>query len=102
MKKDIDPIYEAMKTKRFWFWYHYYKMKYRIYYWFYNWWQYKVKGISFDKYDMEHLYSMAIDNFEEDCCECQHLKKRIEKFLGEEIMKEMKQLNKKKQNENRH
>jgi len=51
---------------------------------------------------MEHLYSMAIDNFEEDCCECQHLKKRIEKFLGEEIMKEMKQLNKKKQNENRH
>ena len=38
---------------------------------------------------MEHLYSMAIDNFEENCCECQQLKKRIEKFLGEETMKEI-------------
>lgn len=48
-----------------------------------------MKRISFDEYDMEHLYSMAIDNFEENCCECQQLKKRIEKFLGEETIKEI-------------
>ena len=41
------------------------------------------------KYNMEHLYSMAIDNFEDNCVECQQLKKRIEKFLGEETMKEI-------------
>jgi len=49
----------------------------------------RAKRISFDEYNMEHLYSMAIDNFEEDCVECQYLKKRIEKFLGEEIVNEI-------------
>jgi actin-like ATPase involved in cell morphogenesis len=50
----------------------------------------RAKRISFDDYDMEHLYSMAIDNFEDNCIECQYLKKRIEKFLGEEIVNEIK------------
>ena len=50
----------------------------------------RAKRISFDEYDMEHLYSMAIDNFEDNCIECQYLKKRIEKFLGEEIVNEIK------------
>ncbi len=50
----------------------------------------RAKRISFDEYNMEHLYSMAIDNFEDNCVECQQLKKRIEKFLGEETMKEIK------------
>lgn len=49
-----------------------------------------MKRISFDEYNMEHLYSMAIDNFEDNCVECQQLKKRIEKFLGEEIVNEIK------------
>jgi hypothetical protein len=88
-ENNIDPIYEASKTKRFWFWYYYYKTKTRIYAWWYNWWQYRVKGISLSHYEMEHLYSMAIDNFEEDCCLCQCLKKKIEKFLGKETMKEI-------------
>jgi len=47
----------------------------------------RAKRISFDEYDMEHLYSMI--DFEDDCVECQQLKKRIEKFLGEETMKEI-------------
>ena len=49
----------------------------------------RAKRISFNEYNMEHLYSMAIDNFEDNCVECQQLKKRIEKFLGEEIVKEI-------------
>ena len=48
----------------------------------------RAKRISFDEYDMEHLYSIMV-NFEDDCCECQQLKKRIEKFLGEETIKEI-------------
>ena len=48
----------------------------------------RAKRISFDEYDMEHLYFIMV-NFEDDCCECQQLKKRIEKFLGEETMKEI-------------
>ena len=27
----------------------------------------RAKRISFDEYNMEHLYSMAIDNFEDNC-----------------------------------
>ena len=50
----------------------------------------RAKRISFNEYNMEHLYSMAIDNFEDNCVECQQLKKRIEKFLGEETVNEIK------------
>jgi len=46
--------------------------------------------ISFSEYEMEHLYDMARDNMEDECIECQYLKKRIEKFLGEEIVNEIK------------
>jgi len=46
-----------------------------------------MKRISFSKYDMEHLYDMAYENFEEDCIECQSMKKRIEKFLGKKIVR---------------
>lgn len=38
---------------------------------------------------MEHLYNMAYENFEKDCIECQSMKKRIEKFLGKRIIKEI-------------
>jgi hypothetical protein len=49
----------------------------------------KEKRISFSKYDIEHLYNMAYENFEKDCIECQSMKKRIEKFLGKRIIKEI-------------
>lgn len=52
--------------------------------------QTKEKRISFSKYDMEHLYDMAIDNFEKKCFECQYLKKRIERFLGEKSVRNIK------------
>lgn len=41
----------------------------------------KQNKISFSEYEMEHLYDMAKDNMDDECVECQKLKKRIEKFL---------------------
>jgi len=50
----------------------------------------KEKRISFSEYDMEHLYDLAKDNMEEECVECQKLKKRIEKFLNHDRVQEKK------------
>ncbi|HPM39241.1 MAG TPA: hypothetical protein PLF93_02145 [Candidatus Pacearchaeota archaeon] len=44
--------------------------------------------ISFNYYDMEYLYSIA--NFEDNNLECKRLKKRIEKFLGQRSINNIK------------
>ena len=47
--------------------------------------------LSFSSYDVMHLYELALEHFcvekEGDCSTCTHLKKRIEKFLGPDIVK---------------
>lgn len=55
------------------------------------------KKIIFDEYDMEHLYEMAITTLYscKNCFECEHLILRIEKFLGERTVKEIKKIIKK-------
>lgn len=51
--------------------------------------------ITFSRYDMEHLYDLAFENFQDECVECQRLKRRVEKFLGQRIVKTIKRNNKK-------
>jgi len=47
----------------------------------------KEKRISFSKYNAEHLYELALDNFQKDCSECESIKKRLEIFLGKKIVR---------------
>lgn len=44
---------------------------------------------------MEHLYDLAFENFQDECVECQRLKRRVEKFLGQRIVKTIKRNNEK-------
>ncbi|MFZ3055026.1 MAG: hypothetical protein WA091_03560 [Minisyncoccales bacterium] len=54
-----------------------------------------MKRISFNEYNMEHLYDLALGNFQKDCIECHIIKKRIEKFLGDKTIRIIKKQNKK-------
>ena len=54
-----------------------------------------MKRISFNSYNAEHLYDLALDNFQKDCVECQVIKKRVERFLGDKMVRRIKKQNKK-------
>jgi hypothetical protein len=50
------------------------------------------RRISFNEYDVSHLYSLAVENFciskkEGVCFECLQLEQRMEKFIGEKEAK---------------
>lgn len=34
-----------------------------------------------NKYEIEHLYELALENFQESCYECEKLKKKLEKHM---------------------
>ena len=55
----------------------------------------KEKRISFGEYDTEHIYDLALGNFQGGCWLCDRIKKRIEKFLGKKTVKFVKRNNKK-------
>ena len=57
----------------------------------------KEARISFNEYDISHLYELALEHFciEEDCFVCRNLKKRIEAFIGIEQTKYIKRIVKK-------
>lgn len=46
--------------------------------------------ISFSKQDADHLYELCLQNFQDGCWSCEHLKGRIEKFLGEKRVRSTK------------
>ena len=46
-----------------------------------------MKRISFNQYDAEHLYDLCLSNFILGCYQCELIKKRLEKFIGEEAVK---------------
>jgi len=54
-----------------------------------------MRRISFSEYNAEHLYELALDNFQENCWECESIKKRLEKFLGKKTVRFVKKNNKK-------
>ena len=43
----------------------------------------------------EHLYELAYDNLLENCFECYLLKSRLEKYIGEKEVKQIKRMLKK-------
>jgi len=54
-----------------------------------------MKRISFLEYDTEHLYELALEHFQKGCYDCERIKKRQEKFLGDSSTRRIKRLNKK-------
>ena len=38
--------------------------------------------IKLNKYEIEHLYELALEHFQESCYECQKLKKKLEKNMS--------------------
>jgi hypothetical protein len=55
-----------------------------------------MKRISFTKYDLGHIYEMCLEDFcVDDCSECDYIKLRMEKFLGEKDTKAIKEIIKK-------
>ncbi len=38
--------------------------------------------ISLSIYDADHIYELALENFQEGCLVCDKIKKRFENFLG--------------------
>jgi molybdate-binding protein len=42
-----------------------------------------------------HLYELAFSHFQDECYDCQKLKARMEKHLGERVVKEIKKIIKK-------
>jgi len=58
----------------------------------------QAKRISFDEHRIAHLYEMAMEHMclqWESCFVCEDLKKRIEKFLGKEMVSGIKRIIKK-------
>jgi hypothetical protein len=52
-----------------------------------------MKRISFDQYYLGYIYEMCLEHFcADDCSECDYLKERMEKFLGQKTVKEIKRL----------
>lgn len=58
----------------------------------------KIKRISFNEYEAEHIYELALEHFccydfynewgiVPDCCSCSNIKKKLEKCLGEKVVK---------------
>ena len=44
---------------------------------------------------VEHLYELALQNFQPECCLCQSTKKLMEKYLGEKEVRRTKRIIKK-------
>jgi len=55
----------------------------------------KDKKITFTKDDAEHLYELALQNFQGGCYICDKIKKRLEKFIGLKDVKKIKRIVKK-------
>ena len=55
----------------------------------------KNKRITFDKYDAEHLYELALQCFQKECFVCKKLKKRLEVFIGQKRVRNIKRTVKK-------
>ena len=53
------------------------------------------KRISFSQYDCDHLYELAYSHFCFGCAECDHLKARLEKFIGKKEVAALKKILKK-------
>jgi nucleotidyltransferase/DNA polymerase involved in DNA repair len=47
------------------------------------------------KEQVAHLYELAHNNFQDKCYECERLKQRMEKHLGERVVRRIKRLLKK-------
>ena len=54
-----------------------------------------MKRISFNTYEAGHLHELALEHFQEQCCLCETLKKRLEKFIGEKETRANKRIIKK-------
>jgi hypothetical protein len=50
--------------------------------------------ITFNNSDAEHIYELCLGHFSE-CGQCQIIKKRLEKFIGEEEVRSIKRIIKK-------
>jgi len=55
----------------------------------------KNRRISFNEYAAEHLYELCLENFQEKCYECDRIKSRLEKFIGEKEVRSIKRMVKK-------
>lgn len=55
----------------------------------------KNKRITFDKYDAKHLYELTLENFQKGCYNCNKIKERLEKFIGDKDVKHIKEIVKK-------
>jgi len=55
----------------------------------------KQKRISFDEYTAEHIYELCLENFQKGCYDCDKIKARLEKFIGEKEVRSIKRAVKK-------
>lgn len=54
-----------------------------------------MRQITFNEFQATELYELALEHFQKDCINCELLKKKMEKFLGDKEVKRIKKVVKK-------
>ena len=54
-----------------------------------------MKHLTLNEYTATHLYELAHNNFLKKCTDCEQLKERLEKFIGDKQVRAIKRILKK-------